>query len=344
MPPYNDHTWHEIQSQPDAWAATLALLRERTNDLERLFEQHDGQQVVFIGCGSTYYLSVAAAASFREITGRSALGLPASEVWLSPHTALPGSGPALLVAISRSGETSETLRAVRAFQAAGRGPVLTLSCYADRALAQLGDENVVLAAGQEQSIAQTRAFSTLYIATLWLAALQAGRRDLLAAADRLPDACRAVLAASGEPARSLGHAAELENVFWLGSAARYGLACELSLKMKEMSLTNSEPFHFLEFRHGPQSMARPGTLIVGLCSDANAAHEQAVLDEMRAYGATTIAAGAHRAEVLLEQLHEAVRGPLYLPFGQLLAYERAVYRGLTPDRPAQLSAVVKLAE
>jgi glutamine---fructose-6-phosphate transaminase (isomerizing) len=343
MPPYDDFTWREIQSQPEAWASSLTLLRDHGLELERLLK-HNWQQVVFTGCGSTYYLSLAAAASFREITGRQAVGLPASEIWLSSQTALPGGDPLLLVAVSRSGETTETLRAVQAFREAKRGPVLTLSCYAGRALAGMGDANVVLTAAQEHSIAQTRAFSTLYIVTLYLAALQAGRHDLLAAFDGLPGACRAALDRSGPPARRLGHDAAHMRVFWLGSAARYGLACELSLKMKEMSLSDSEPFHFLEFRHGPQSMARAGALIVGLRGDANAVHEQAVLDEMSDYGASVIALGVDNADVVLDALPEAVRGPLYLPFGQLLAYERAVSRSLTPDRPEQLSAVVRLPE
>jgi len=344
MPPFDDYTWSEIQSQPQAWAATLDLLHGRAAAVRAFYQNQPFDQVVFTGCGSTYYLSLAAAASLREIGRVNAVGQPASEIWLYPRTTFPTDQRTLLVAVSRSGATTETLRAVESFRAAGRGPVLTLSCYAEQPLAQLGDLNLVIEAGQEQSIAQTRAFSTLYLATLYLAALQADRADLLGELGRLPAAGRQVLDTYQPLAHVLAANERLERCFFLGSGARYGLAAELSLKMKEMSLGESEPFHFLEYRHGPQSMANPGTLIVGLLSGTNHARESAVLGEMRAHGARCVAIGAQSADVELVAADELVRGPLYLPFGQMLAYERAVWRGLTPDRPHQLSAVVKLGD
>src|SRR5205823_4526015 len=134
-----------------------------------------------------------AAATFQELTGRPARGVPASEIWLNPRAALPQGGLALLVALSRSGETTETLRAIESFRAAGRGDVLTLSCYPGRPLTTLGDLNLVLPSGQEQSMAQTRAFSVLYLATVALAARWAERNELLSELDRLPELCRQLL-------------------------------------------------------------------------------------------------------------------------------------------------------
>lgn len=343
MPPFDDYTWSEIQSQPQAWAATLELLGRQNSTIRAFLAGQPFEQIVFSGCGSTYYLSLAAAAGMREIGRVEASGQPASEIWLNPQTVFPANRSALLVAVSRSGETTETIRAVEAFRAANRGQVLTITCYADRPLAGMGDMNLVIEAGQEQSIAQTRAFSTLYIASLYLAALAGERADLLGELERLPAAGQQVLNTTRALAHELGTSEQLQRCFFLGSGARYGLAAELSLKMKEMSLSESEPFHFLEYRHGPQSMANPGTLILGLLSDTNYAHEAAVLDDMRAHGARCIALGTRAAEVQLGLIDELVRGPLYLPFGQMLAYERAIWRGLTPDRPHQLSAVVKLS-
>ncbi len=343
MPPFNDYTWNEIQSQPAAWDATLAHMLAQADTLAAFLRTSGAEQAVFTGCGSTYYLAVAAAAALREIAGVPAIGLPASEVWLNPQGSFPTDARTLLIPVSRSGETTETLRAVEAFRGAGRGPVLTFSCYADRPLAHMGDLNLVIAAGQEQSIAQTRAFTTLYLATLALAAQWGQRADLVADLAGLPAAGQALLRESAALAHTLGAETPIDRCFFLGSGMRYGLACEISLKMKEMSLSESEPFHFMEFRHGPQSMARPGTLIVGLLSDSARAHEQAVLDEMRALGAHVVGVGSGAAEVALANLPEVVRGPLYLPFGQMLAYERAISRGLTPDQPSQLSAVVKLS-
>ena len=74
---------------------------------------------------------------------------------------------------------------------------------------------------------------------------------------------------------------DLERFYWLGSGPRQGLACELSLKMKEMSLTHSEPFHFMEFRHGPKAMVTPQALVIGLRSTRNGSYETAVLEDVK---------------------------------------------------------------
>jgi glucosamine--fructose-6-phosphate aminotransferase (isomerizing) len=113
--------------------------------------------------------------------------------------------------------------------------------------------------------------------------------------------------------------------------------------MKEMTLSHSEPFHTLEFRHGPKAMAGPGALVVGLTSRANAARELAVLAEMRALGARTIAVGPGAPDVDVgAEVGESAAALLALPFGQLLAFERALAKGLDPDRPGNLDVFVRL--
>src|SRR5262249_42132408 len=117
-----------------------------------------------------------------------------------------------------------------------------------------------------------------------------------------------------------------------------------NLKLKEMSRTHSEPFHFLEFRHGPMSMVTAGTMIVGLRSDGARSLEQAVLDEMQSMGAAIVSLGETGTTVAFESgLDEAVRGVLYLPVLQLMAMYRSLSKGDDPDRPRNLPAVVELA-
>jgi glucosamine--fructose-6-phosphate aminotransferase (isomerizing) len=113
--------------------------------------------------------------------------------------------------------------------------------------------------------------------------------------------------------------------------------------MKEMSLTHSEPFHFMEFRHGPMSMVTPETLIFGLRSEQNRAEEQQVLDDMRVRGAQVLSLDEAEADVSFASgLSEAARNVLYLPFGQIMGFERSLAKGLDPDRPHNLEAVVRL--
>ena len=339
------HTWDEIQSQPEAWAAALEGVRTRAALLRDLYRDGLYTVVLLTGCGSTYYLADAAAALCQELTGTLTRGLPASEIWLYPRSALSRQRT-LLVAVGRSGETTETLRACRDFLTSppveGCG-VLTLCCCPGQPLTTLGALNLVFPSGQEKSIAQTRAFTSLYVACAALAALWAGRDDLLDELARLPEVGRRLLADTVDLAREQGNDANLDRFYFLGSGPRYGLACELSLKMKEMSLSHSEPFRFMEFRHGPKSMVNEHTLIVGLVSETNRAHETLVLNEMRSLGARILTMAEAEADIVFNsQAHEAMRDVLYLPFGQMLAFYRSLSKGLDPDRPHNLEAVVKL--
>lgn len=336
------HTRQEIFSQPEAWQGVLAVLDAAADDLRAWWQAGDFTQVVFTGCGSTYYLSLAAAAVLQRVAGIPAFGLPASEVWLNP-TALPPAARTLLVAVSRSGETTETLRACETFRRSGRGAILTLSAYPGRALTELGDVNLVFPSIREESVAQTRAFSGLYLATVALAALWADDAALAADLHKLPGALAARLDRYASAMETLGADLSIDRFYFLGSGLRYGLACELSLKMKEMTLSHSEPFHCMEFRHGPKSMITPDALVVALVSDERRRDDMAVVADMQALGARTFTLASDGGDVALgDDLHEIARSVLYLPFGQIVALGRALAKGLNPDRPENLDAVVFL--
>jgi glutamine---fructose-6-phosphate transaminase (isomerizing) len=341
-------TREEIYSQPEAWTTALEVLQGLSTELRSLAGK-GYTQVVFTGCGSTYYLSIAGAALLQGLAGVPSRGLPASEIWLNPKLYFRTGERALLVAVSRSGETTETLRACATFRQGGYGDLLTISCYPERALATAGKVNVVLPSGQEESVAQTRAFSTLYLGTLYLAALWAQRTDVLQALPELARACSQMLDAHAEMVTEVGSDLDLERFYFLGSAYRYGLACEVSLKMKEMTLSHSEPFHFMEFRHGPMSMIDSHTLVTGLISQANRQTETAVLADMRKLGARLLVVGSGLADIPAEYkiefpvaLDEIALLPLYLPLIQLMAFHRSLAKGLNPDLPTNLSPVVFL--
>jgi glucosamine--fructose-6-phosphate aminotransferase (isomerizing) len=151
-------------------------------------------------------------------------------------------------------------------------------------------------------------------------------------------------------AQRIGNDPQIEQFFFLGSGPYYGLACEAMLKMKEMSLSYSEAFHFLEFRHGPMSMVNSRTLIVGLLSETAFLHEATVLKDMASLGAKILAVtpketglgGKHDQILLPAGLSDLERGPLYLPILQLLAFYRSLNNGKDPDQPTNLRAVVHL--
>lgn len=349
------YTYNEILSQPEAWAESLHVVEQSKTSLKSIFaENYD--QVLFTGCGSTYYLSLAAAALFQQMTGRPARAVPGGELLLNPDAAMAQvfnlhgqaeslSHKTLLVAVSRSGSTTETVRAVEQFREQNLGPVIAITNYGGQPLAGLADLPLVIEKGQEQSVAQTRSFASMYVAAAAMTMLAAGAENLRGALNQLPAAGDRLLARYEPLAREFGEALDFDRFYFLGSGARYGLACEVNLKMKEMTLTHSEPFHFLEFRHGPMSMVNQNAVIVGLLSEKNFSHEQAVLNEMQAKGGRILALAESGAQVAFESgIPESARNVLHLPILQLMAFYRSLAKGLNPDRPRHLAPVVLLSD
>jgi glucosamine--fructose-6-phosphate aminotransferase (isomerizing) len=337
------HTYNEIINQPQAWAQAIKVTRSLGAKITSLWNDHPQSQVIFSGCGSTYYLSLAAASLFGELNRQSAKAVPAGELYLYPQNNYVGREDTILVAISRSGTTSETIAATGKFKAEKRGPVVVITNYGETPLAKLGDVTITIPAGQEESVAQTRSFAAMYLATTALAAKVANREDLLETMTSLPECGDKLIAASEPLAKSIGENLDFDRFYFLGSGPRYGLACETNLKMKEMTLTHSEPFHFMEFRHGPMSMVTESAVILGLRSTVNQSHEQTVLEEMQALGGHVFSLSEANADFSFSsELPEEIRNVLYLPPLQLMAFYRSLAKGLIPDHPQNLTAVVEL--
>lgn len=335
------HTYNEILSQPEAWEDALRVVEQGRPALEQLLRTRY-EQVLFVGCGSTYYLSLSAAALFQQTTGRIARAVPSGELLLNGQAVLTG-GETLLIAVSRSGSTTETVYAVEQFKKQRRGPVIGITNYGESPLAGLVDVALVVEKGQEQSVVQTRSFTSMCVAATALSLLAGGREDERKSMHQLPEAGARLMANYDALAQQFGEDLRFDRYYFLGSGIRYGLACEASLKMKEMSLSHSEPFHFLEFRHGPMSMVNDATVLVSLFSESNGLYERAVTEEMQARGAAIFSLAETDANVAFHSgIPETARGVLYLPLLQLMAFYRSLKKGLNPDSPQHLQAVVML--
>ena len=340
---YSDYaTYTEITTQPKAWSQAMELASNLS--LLNLQEYHS---VTIIGCGSTYYLSLAIASLLQSLSGKQVRAVPSSELLLNSESILPrnrdeSANEPLLIAFSRSGTTSETIKAVELYKSQNKGFVLSISNYGET-LAQLSDASLIISEGEEKSIAQTRSFSSMFLAGVFLSAKLAGRNDLVALGSELPAIGERLIDTYEELAKDIGSDLSYENFYLLGSGYRYGLACELSLKLKEMSLSNSEPFHFMEFRHGPMSMVNDKVGLIGLVSEKNRGLEKNILEEMKALGSRNITLGETETDIaFMSNLPDQLVGVLYLPVFQMVAFFRSIEKGLNPDKPHNLSAVVKL--
>jgi glutamine---fructose-6-phosphate transaminase (isomerizing) len=340
-------TLREILDQPAAWSAALTRFETDAARVDRLFEKRMPDEVIFTGCGSSYYLSMTAASAFQQITGLRARAVPASEILQFPESMFAQDASPLLVAASRSGTTTETLRAVKA-AARQRIPTICLTCAARSPLARSSDLALCSPSGGERSIVMTKSFSSMLLLGLLLAAQRGNDAKFHRELRRLPATGRRVLKIALPLAREIGTAAS--RFVFLGAGPTHGIAWEAMLKMTEMAQRTAMAYHPLEFRHGPIAVAGPGTVAVLFGTDAGATMEAALVRDLRKHGATVVLlrdaegrpAEAEASVSLRVGLSDASRAVLYLPFAQALAYWRAVGAGLDPDRPRHLMSVVRL--
>ncbi len=338
------NTYNEINSQTSIWEQCLGRISKI--DLGSFPRGSDFDQVIFIGCGSTYYLSLWAARATQLRTGWSCHGVPSSELWLSPEAWLVPSHKTLIIAISRSGSTTETIEALKICSKRENVASIVVTCYPDSELAGLSNAVVELPLAQEESIAQTRSFTSMMLGVAHL--MEKSYPKTLP--QRLSEQLSSLVRRDKGTTSTYGKDTEIKRFFFLGSGPRYGLACEAMLKMKEMSLSYAEAYHFLEFRHGPMSMVDANSLIIGLMGPEPNPYELSVLQDMKGLGSKVMAIGPVEFEETYKELDHfiaidfddfAMLGDvLYLPILQLLAYERALANGHDPDNPQNLSAVV----
>ena len=345
------YTETEIGSQPRCWAESLRALDQDAEIERTLQEFSNSRRWLFIGCGSSYYLALAAAATWRTVTGLEALALPASELLLFPDLVFNPDSPPRPVLISRSGTTSEILRAAD-FLRTKRIPFAAVTCAPAEELQGLAAATIRPAAAGEQSTVMTLSFTSMLIALQHLAARFAGRTQFLECLRAVPAKLQPRLGEISAAVKSFVDSHDFADYVWLGQGPYFGLACEGALKVQEMSLSYAQSFHTLEFRHGPKSVVGPETLIMFQLSAAGFEQERGVLEEVKELGGTTLAV-AFKAD---PRVREAADLAIEMPLGddecaglaarivpaQLLGLHTGLKKRLDPDHPRHLSRVVIL--
>ncbi len=343
-------TIQEIESQPDVWRSVMRKFNSEKQGIAQAFDGMHFSRVIVTGCGSTYYLAQSAAQLLSIYTDYEAHALPASQVWLLPES-FPVQNT-LVLAISRSGTTTETIRAVERYRADGGENVAVITCYPESPLAKLAGVVLSAEAAHEESVVQTRSFTSMYLLSVGLAYLLGEQPELLAEMEQLPGELEALAAKYGGWPEIWADPGRFQKIFFLGNGPNYGLACEAMLKVKEMSLSWVEAYHTLEFRHGPMSLVDDQTLVVGLLSERARPAEMAVLRDLQKLGAAVVVCDGDRGGDIAwvpeyhaqtsAEINAWLRGLLYLPLMQRLGYYRALRKNLNPDLPTHLQAVIYL--
>lgn len=291
----------------------------------------DAPLVVVVGCGTSYYLAQTIAAAFN-INGRNALAVPGGEWARRPASYVADRKGVCVVALSRSGESTETVQAVDASRAAGLRTI-AITCEKESSIVRAAAETVYLPTHAEEGVVMTSSASLMLIAGLRLAGASL-------------DA--AITTAAAQPLSALSEIdgaviAGRQHFVYLGAGALYGVASEGALKLQEMSLSYAQTFHPMEYRHGPISLIDERSLVVLLYSEDTLAEESKLAREIQDKGGKVIGIGGPGDLSISLVTKGLSRIPEMLPALQVFGERIAGSKQIDTTAPRHLTKVVVLS-
>lgn len=291
---------------------------------------HDAELTVFLGCGTSYNLALSLA-THANLAGYPAIAVPGAE-WLNRPAAFWSRWQKThLVALSRSGETTETVAAAKASRAAGVF-VTAITVEPESSLAKNCDRLIAAATHAEEGIVMSVSASLMLLLGMQMVGMQIPLSIVQSArglAEQLDKALPRII-----EGRS--------HFVFLGSGSLYGIALEGALKLMEMSQIITQGFHPLEYRHGPISLVDEKTAVVMLYSADQKAAEALLVEELRGKGAAVIGFGGPGDLELNVDCAPALAGLCVLPALQILGERAAQSKGIDTVTPRHLTKVVML--
>jgi glucosamine--fructose-6-phosphate aminotransferase (isomerizing) len=360
--PYRHYMQKEIFEQPGAVANTLEMVLNATSISPQLFGAEaqpilrDADALLVIACGTSFHAGMVARYWIESVAGLPCTVEIASEYRYRESVPNPRQ---LVVAVSQSGETADTIAALQHAKALGHRHSLAICNVPESALIRQSELRFLTRAGPEIGVASTKAFTTQLAVLVLLAMVLAklrGRlapereRELIASLRHLPAALQQVLGVEAAIQAWAPHFASKQHALFLGRGIHYPIAMEGALKLKEISYIHAEAYPAGELKHGPLALVDRDMPVVAIApNDALLEKLKSNLQEVRARGGELYVVADQGSQVVEGEALHVVRltghagllSPILhtVPL-QLLAYHSALLRGTDVDKPRNLAKSV----
>jgi len=356
--PYQHYMQKEIFEQPRAIGDTLANIASFG---PAIFEASDKDwksfdEILILACGTSYYSACVAKYWLEDIAGIPTQVEIASEYRYRKTVSKPNT---LIVVVSQSGETADTLAALRHAKTLGHRFTLAICNVASSAMVRETDWHFLTKAGAEIGVASTKAFTTQLLA-LYLLAISIAKREGKVSADQekeilrelrhLPKALHSVLALEPQIIAWSEAFSKCENALFLGRGLHYPIALEGALKLKEISYIHAEAYPAGELKHGPLALVTEKMPVVTVApNDILLEKLKSNMQEVKARGGKLYVFADQDTEILSSEGINVIRLPenygnlspiLHVVPLQLLAYHTACARGTDVDKPRNLAKSV----
>jgi len=349
---YEHFMLKEICEQPYAIEQTFkARVSEGNLDLGEISKiVEDAKRVVIVGCGTAYHAAVVAKYAIEHYSRLPVEVDVASEFrYRDPLV----SNKDLCIVISQSGETADTLQAMRIFKEKG-AKIIAITNVVGSTVSRDADYVMYTQAGPEIAVASTKAFTTqlmcVFLLTCALTKDKQVQKEMMDELKTLSEKAETIVSRQEEIQRFAARQFNKTKVFYFGRQSDFAISLESALKLKEISYTHSEAFAAGELKHGPIALVDENTLVVASCCQPNLYDKMdSNIKEVKARGAKALAItfenNAAFDNVADEVFQIPQTDPYFAPIlsvivTQLYAYYCSVNRGNDPDHPRNLAKSV----
>ncbi len=347
-----EHYMHkEIYEQPEAVKRTVSSYLQN-GILNLPVEIDKPERIYIVACGSAYHAGLAGRLCFEQLLGIPVSVEVASEFrYCSPLV----NEKTPVIIISQSGETADSLAALREAKKRGAATVGIVN-VPESSIATESDSVIYTKAGTEIAVATTKAYSAqlaalymlaVFFAEKWHTAEKKQLSDLIEALGKLNICIENALGCEEQIREIAAEFANTEHAYFIGRGSGYAAAAEASLKLKEISYVHSEAYAAGEMKHGTISLIEPGTKVIAICAPNGLnAKMQSNIDEVKARGAEVFAVTCThktKADVCIHTVdapHPMMSISTQIVPLQLLSYYVAKLRGCDIDKPRNLAKSV----
>lgn len=339
----------EILDTPQALAGTIEYFSDYEKGITDFFARNTQRKFIVLGCGSSYMLARSAAALFDSFADTSARAIPAGDYIIDPDFWKETVRGSIVIALSRSGLTTEMVMAIKHIRETLACPVVLLTAKRDNDLSSMSELDIAMPWIYDHSVCQTRTVTNLYAAALLLASKYAGDSSLygsvLAAAEK-----SAAFHLKNRPVLEEIAAGDWSHAVVLADGPVCGIAEEGALAFTEIAMLTGRYFHLLDYRHGPIVISDEKTLTLILLRPGEDTLQGDMVRDVIRRGGTVVTVsneaknkyGSH-AHIQIEGIRDfAAWGVPFIYIAQMTALLKAVSLGANPDQPAGLDPFISL--
>lgn len=342
-------TEKEILDTPNSLKKTYGYFCERAEDIEAFFKNNTSRKFTFFGCGSSFMLSKSASLLFGSFANTSASAIAAGEYIVDPDFWKETVKDSIVVTISRSGKTSEMVKAVKHIKETLGCDVISISMKDNNDIMPMAQLNMTLDWCYDNSVCQTRTVTNLYTSILLLASYYTNDESLRSSVKVACDTNEKFQADNRETLEKIA-ALDWEDVTVLADGPVRGIAEEGALAFTEITMLTGRYFPMLDYRHGPIVISGKKSLTIMLINPAEDELQKDMVADVMSHGGPVVVVSKHKDNIYGATAHIRIDGienfaAWGIPFiylSQMTSLIKSVNMGGNPDAPKGLDAFIIL--